>query len=382
MRRSDWYYTPSTPISTEDGIKAQSKSGSFASNWWAKRWLAALKAIGASSRLNRGKRYARSGQVLSIDIDKGFITAQVQGSRKKPYTCVVQVPELPAKKWQAVANRIIQSPALVAQLLAGTLPEVIEQVFVEAGTWLFPTSRAELQTDCSCPDWENPCKHLAAVCFLLGEEFDRDPWQYLMFRGATRDELLEYLQPGQALSQNNEGEPLPVAPDAFWSGGALPGDLGQLNAGEQLESSLERLGPFPLWRGDTPLGLLLQPVYMCAKEMALQILAGDDAWPDGESAATDVLDTNESDPQWDLEFIAQAARITNITANRDEFTQMLQFALAQLDFPWTPPERQVALKYCEGMSQADVGRALGIRCDYVRHHLLAIAKKVRMMLDT
>ena len=72
----DWgYYKPKPRIKAKGGIKAQSKRGSFGETWWAKRWIATLESFNIGARLGRGRSYARSGQVLSIDIAKGEIRA-------------------------------------------------------------------------------------------------------------------------------------------------------------------------------------------------------------------------------------------------------------------------------------------------------------------
>ena len=369
------------PLEAENGIKSQTKRGSFAANWWAKRWLTALQEVGSASRLSRGRRYARSGQVLCIEIDRGVIEAQVQGSRVRPYTCEIRIKPLPPEMWDTVAQAIARKPAIVAQLLAGDLPDTIEQVFIEAGTWLFPSMGRQMQTTCSCPDEANPCKHLAAVFFLLGEEFDRDPWQYLRLRGVTRGELLTRLQPVQprvpaATPVISEGEALVACPAAFWLGGDLEEDAcpGPLSTGR--EALFERLGPFPLWRGDVSLAEALQPVYHAAAQRAQAILIGEEPVT-GELAAA----LEEPSPEMDEAALIQAARITNISGQREEFHRVLEFALATADFNWEHPEREVAMLYIQGLSQADVGRKLGVRNDFVRLHLLSIAKKVRIRLE-
>src|SRR3972149_6918347 len=79
------YFPPSRPIKVEGGIQSRSQRGAFADNWWAKRWLAVLESYGIGSRLQRGRSYARSGQVLDIDVEPGQVKARVQGSRPKPY---------------------------------------------------------------------------------------------------------------------------------------------------------------------------------------------------------------------------------------------------------------------------------------------------------
>src|SRR5262249_29560519 len=174
-----WYrefFPRSRPRAAKGGIKSQSKRGAFGQSWWAKRWIAVLESFDIGARLGRGRSYARGGQVLSIDVAKGEVTARVQGSRPKPYDVTIEVKTLTAGEWDRLVLALSGQALFVAKLLAGEMPQDIEQVFTEAGLSLFPQKSRDLLTDCSCPDWSNPCKHVAAVYYLLGEEFDRDPF--------------------------------------------------------------------------------------------------------------------------------------------------------------------------------------------------------------
>ena len=179
-----WYdrgfFPRSRPRQARGGIKAQSKRGTFGQSWWAQRWIAVLESFDIGARLGRGRSYARGGQVLSIDIAKGKVKARVQGSRPKPYDITIDVKALSPAEWKKLVGVLAGQALFAAKLLAGEMPQDIEQVFQEAGLSLFPSKLRDLTTDCSCPDWSNPCKHIAAVYYLLGEEFDRDP--FLLFK--------------------------------------------------------------------------------------------------------------------------------------------------------------------------------------------------------
>ncbi|MEW5802491.1 MAG: SWIM zinc finger family protein [bacterium] len=194
---SRWYYDnyfqPSRPRAARGGIKAQSKRGSFGQNWWAKRWIAVLESFDIGARLGRGKTYARKGQVLSIDVDKGLVEARVQGSRPTPYHVTIRVRGLAEADWKKLAREISRQAIFAAKLLAGEMPQDIEQAFEKAGLSLFPGKSKDLETDCSCPDWSNPCKHIAAVYYLLGEEFDRNPFLLFKLRGMNREEFIGLL---------------------------------------------------------------------------------------------------------------------------------------------------------------------------------------------
>jgi uncharacterized Zn finger protein len=250
----------SVPRAAKGGIRAQSKRGSFGESWWAKRWMAVLDSFDIGARLSRGRSYARRGQVLSIEFAKGTVTSQVQGSRPTPYEVTITVKTLKESAWKKVAQAVSNQAIYAAKLLAGELPEDIEQLFTAQGVSLFPERLSDLTTDCSCPDWSNPCKHIAAVYCLLGEEFDRDPFLIFKMRGMSREEFGRLLADfGETLAapapveEVIPPEPLPTDPARFWS-------LPQFHAGMSRPAQrpamaaalVRRLGNFPFWRGQQP----------------------------------------------------------------------------------------------------------------------------------
>lgn len=196
MRRYDYYdyFKSSQPIRTDEGLKARSKRGDFAENWWAKRWIEALEQLVNPGRLSRGRSYARKGQVLSIEETKNGIKAQVQGSRATPYKATIKIEPLTSGQWEQVIDALAEQAIFTAQLLAGEMPQEIEQAFAAAGVSLFPKNDDELVTKCSCPDPANPCKHLAAVHYILGERFDEDPFMLFRLRGRTQEQILNSLR--------------------------------------------------------------------------------------------------------------------------------------------------------------------------------------------
>jgi uncharacterized Zn finger protein len=194
MSRRDGWYGPSKPIAVEGGVKARSKRGAIGEQWWSARFIAVLESYGMSGRLQRGRNYARRGQVLEFDLSMGKVTARVQGSQPQPYKVTIGVLPLTTAQWKTVESRLASQALFRAKLLAGEMPAEIEQVFADCGTPLFPRSAADLDMRCSCPDWEVPCKHLAAVCYVLAEAFDDDPFAMLAWRGRSRDTLLGTLR--------------------------------------------------------------------------------------------------------------------------------------------------------------------------------------------
>jgi uncharacterized Zn finger protein len=204
------WYPPSQPIRTDKGIKARSRRGAFGESWWAKRWIGALEAFGWGSRLQRGKSYARQGQVLSIDFAGAKIRAKVQGSRPKPYDVTIEMKPLTDAQWEQVSAALAQQAIFAAKLLAGEMPRDIETTFDAAGVPLFPRSARDIATACSCPDSANPCKHIAAVYYLLGERFDDDPFLIFQARGRTREQITAALRARRASASDAPTEAAPV----------------------------------------------------------------------------------------------------------------------------------------------------------------------------
>ena len=274
----DNYFPASKPRRVSGGIKAQSQRGAFASRWWAQRWIAVLESFHIGARLNRGRSYARQGQVLDIQIAPGEVKAKVQGSRPRPYQVSIKLKPLSAADWRKLTEAMAEEARFGAKLLAGEMPADIEEVFKAEGLSLFPKTHGDLKTECSCPDYSNPCKHIAAVYYLLGEAFDHDPFLMFRLRGMEREALLAQL--GEAVGEDEgwspaEPEPLPEDPATFWAMPPLPEMLaGPLLAPAQSAALLQRLGPFPFWRGEVSPLEALAPVYAAMATAALGALGG------------------------------------------------------------------------------------------------------------
>ena len=211
---SPWWqdYDSSGPIEVEGGIKAKSKRGAIGEQWWSKRFIAVLESWGMSSRLQRGRAYARRGQVIEFALEPGVVAAYVQGSREEPYLVTIKMRPLTAAQWRSVESRLATQALFRARLLAGEMPQEIEEVFAGCGTPLFPRSAGDLTMHCTCPDWEVPCKHLAAVCYVLAEAFDADPFAMLAWRGKARDDLLAALRGKTTAGPRSPGPEQPAVP--------------------------------------------------------------------------------------------------------------------------------------------------------------------------
>jgi len=187
-------YPPSAPKlpPPEHGIKVTA----FGSTWWGQRWIGALERFGGgySSRLGRGRSYARQGRVHDLRVAGGAVFARVTGTRLDPYEVSLTVAPLDARAWERAIQAMAAKARFAAALLAGEMPKDIDEAFAEGGASLFPARGDDLVTDCSCPDWGNPCKHVAAVHYVLGEAFDRDPFLLFQLRGRDKATVLAALR--------------------------------------------------------------------------------------------------------------------------------------------------------------------------------------------
>lgn len=211
--RDDWPRS-SPPIASDKGIKARSRRGAFAEHWWAQRWIQALERVTDAGRLRRGQSYARKGQVLAIDEKAGVIAARVQGSRPTPYKVTIALKPFSDAQWQMVIDGLAERAIFAAQLLAGEMPREIEEAFSAVGLSLFPERTDELTTNCTCPDWANPCKHVAATHYILGEQFDEDPFLLFRLRGRSQEQIIAALRDRRAASPE-EGSALAEQPATY-----------------------------------------------------------------------------------------------------------------------------------------------------------------------
>ncbi|MEU4333940.1 SWIM zinc finger family protein [Micromonospora lupini] len=203
------------PRKVDGGLRARSARGAIGRSWWSRRFLEVLESFALGTRLTRGRSYARAGQVLRLDIAPGRVTAQVQGSRPRPYEVSIALTAFPAALWTRIEDELAGQAFFSARLLAGDLPDELEELFVTAGAPLFPTAVDELTQRCNCPDFAVPCKHLAATFYLLAEAFDADPFELLHWRGRSRADLLDRLRARRAEATGAAAPPGPSTPDVI-----------------------------------------------------------------------------------------------------------------------------------------------------------------------
>ncbi len=201
----------------------------FSRTWWGKRFIEALEDFTDSARLGRGRSYARNGKIKEHQINGGKITAKVRGSvnpyfgvYKEPlYKTTIEIAAIPPGDWSKVISRLGSKASLISKLLMNEVPDNIEETFAELKLHLLPNSHADFETKCSCPDWENPCKHIAGVYYLVASELDQDPFLLFELRGISRTKLQEELARsplGKALSSALDSEEIaPVPVDSYYT---------------------------------------------------------------------------------------------------------------------------------------------------------------------
>jgi uncharacterized Zn finger protein len=256
--RRDWSrFRPAKRIAVDDGIELRSRRGAIGESWWSRRFLSAVESIMTGGRLARGRTYARQGQVLDLGIGSGLVVAQVQGSRRTPYGVQISMPAASDTRWEAIVDTLASQAGYAARLLAGELPHEIEDVFADAGVSLFPERGSHLTSNCTCPDWATPCKHAAAVFYLMAEAFDDDPFLLLAFRGREREALLDELRdrrgvavddgaPDGAASTSELPSLAPPLADSlavFWHGGAGLAEVHCLPRATEAPGAVLRLLP-------------------------------------------------------------------------------------------------------------------------------------------
>ncbi|HEX5597123.1 MAG TPA: SWIM zinc finger family protein [Micromonosporaceae bacterium] len=219
------------PRRVEGGLRARSTRGPIGRSWWSRRFLDVLESFALGTRLTRGRSYARAGQVISLEVAPGSVTAAVQGSRPTPYRVMIGLRPFTEPDWERIERLLAGQALYSARLLAGDLPPDLEQVFAQAGAPLFPTRIADLDLRCNCPDFAVPCKHLAAVFYLLAEAFDADPFQILHWRGRDRDRLLARLR---ALRTGTGSADSAQPGGGATSAGGVGGDTTAVGAGPAL----------------------------------------------------------------------------------------------------------------------------------------------------
>ncbi len=292
-----WSYN-NTPLSVRGGIKPGNKQGPFASTWWGKKWINTLESFNMGQRLKKGKMYARTGQVMEIEIKQDRIIAMVQGSRRTPYEVIIELDTWSDNTKDKVLDIICSNGPILGYILAGDIPYELEDLLKKQEIYLFPHSYKEIHTFCTCPDWSNPCKHIAAVFYLIASELDHNPGIIFKLRGLDirqlremiynpknrdhkifDDKNIEDVQEEMILNvlekyKKNYGETGKRQLKNFWE--VKQGDLrfkAPFSPPPIHASVVKRLGIPPFWRGNTDFISHMEKNYSIISSWAIDKLA-------------------------------------------------------------------------------------------------------------
>lgn len=282
------YGAPRRLIRPANGIRAKSQRGPFGTSWWAGRWIAALEGLVHAGRLQRGRTYARNGQVVSMDVSAEGVEAKVQGSSRTPYSVQIRFKGFDDQVWGRVIEAMSEQALFAAKLLNGEMPNEIEAVFAAAGVSLFPDRPGDLITDCTCLDYANPCKHIAAIHYLLGERFDDDPFLVFLLRGRSKEQIvaaLRALRTGSAddvaeesgSAEADEASPLAADPVVFWTS---PADLDAIAPPYTTPAvaalAFKGRGTPPFYDGSLDLSAAMERTYNAISAHVRAIVEGDE----------------------------------------------------------------------------------------------------------
>ena len=265
-----------TPLTVKGGIRAQSPHGGHPRTWWSRRWTEVLENFRLGARLGRGRNYAVSGQVSALSIQGGRVSASVQGSTQEPYESVILFQCVEGEAKARIVQALWRRPLLIARLLVGDLPYEIEPLFRAEGCPLFPQRTKDLTSRCSCPDWANPCKHLAAVYFLLGETITKNPLLLLALRGVSRADLVGEAPVAPPPPAAESAAETPLTSEGFY-GTPRPAfdDYGAAPKASTPAPLIHRLGPLPFWRGQERFTDTLEHLYARASTRGWTVWSGE-----------------------------------------------------------------------------------------------------------
>jgi uncharacterized Zn finger protein len=236
--------------------------------WWAQRWIDVLESFGWRRRLERARNYAREGRVLKLEFQGPKVKAQVQGTAEEPYNVSLGLDPFTDEQWSYVVEELSHRAIYSAKLLAGEMPQSIEDAFTASGLSLFPFSKFDIHSTCDCPDPVNPCKHIGAVYYLLGDAFSQDPFILFELRGQTKQQIIDALRQLRSIQEVggvHEVQPMepthrfPDLKTSFWNySEQLDPSLVVIAPPPTQETVLDLLGPLPL-ETSTPSANSLDP---------------------------------------------------------------------------------------------------------------------------
>lgn len=241
---------------------------------WSDLWLAALGAAWGA-RLKRGAALAREGLAVDLQVRAGGAEAQVREPGGPAYRPQLAVRPLAAREWAAGAAALLWAPEVAAALDAGELPPAVAPVLAGVEAPLLPAV-ADLAVDCPCPE-RAPCRHVAALVYLLAEALAVDPWLLLLLRGRARPAFYDLLATTRAaLVPDLPPEAGPPGPGNFWELAAPLDDFHcALVAPTPPAPLLRQLGPPPFWAPPAAFAAILEPLYAAVSAAVLRLVQGE-----------------------------------------------------------------------------------------------------------
>jgi uncharacterized Zn finger protein len=277
QRRSDG------PRRVRQGIKLAALEPLFVRTPFAKTWLNSIHERLGDEAMTAGLEYARAGQIVSIDLTPGSISARVQGSAAQPYQSVVGLPTLSPDQWFNVIALMEQEALYSAKLLANELPAGIDELFSRAAATMLPALR-DIRCQCTCPAGTSAkaspetlsCKHVAAAAHVAAQRLAESPLLIFTLLGMPVEQVLQQLRRQRAIRTQGLAaahvevnipeshltpQPLEMHIDEFWRSGPELAQLENLPPAQHAPHALlRRLGPSPL-SGRFPMVGLLASVY-------------------------------------------------------------------------------------------------------------------------
>ncbi|NEQ76381.1 MAG: hypothetical protein F6K23_27095 [Okeania sp. SIO2C9] len=256
--------------------------------WWTQQWIDLLNSYRYKKRLERARNYARQGNVLSLEFKDKEIISQVQGTAPEPYKQSLWLDTFSDEDWNYVIETMSQRAIFTAKLLAGEMPQNIEEVFAANGLRLFPFTLDDIHAKCDCPDKARVCKHIAAVYYILGDRFSDDPFLLFQLRGRSKEKILEVLRQkrGQSEDENStikekitteKTQKTPTSAtqeytnfEQFWEyDKQLDSSLVVITPPPSNETVLDVLGPLPLGKSADTIKDYFKKVYQNISQQAV-----------------------------------------------------------------------------------------------------------------
>ncbi|NES68425.1 MAG: hypothetical protein F6K24_25920 [Okeania sp. SIO2D1] len=256
--------------------------------WWTQQWIDLLSSYRYKKRLERARNYARQGNVLSLEFKDKEIISQVQGTAPEPYKQSLWLDTFSDEDWNYVIETMSQRAIFTAKLLAGEMPQNIEEVFAANGLRLFPFTLDDIHAKCDCPDKARVCKHIAAVYYILGDRFSDDPFLLFQLRGRSKEKILEVLRQkrGQSEDENStikekitteKTQKTPTSAtqeytnfEQFWEyDKQLDSSLVVITPPPSNETVLDVLGPLPLGKSADTIKDYFKKVYQNISQQAV-----------------------------------------------------------------------------------------------------------------